>query len=544
MRLACLFLLPALCWCQSDAQQAPKEKAAFDGVVLNAVTGEPLRKAKLTLRVNVAGNPSNPAAGARPTPAIRPAVTTSDLTGKFAFADIEPGDYQMSVSRDGFKTASFGLHTGGKKTEALVFSPGDHRTGFTVKLTPYGAIAGRVSDQDGDPVQGLQVAAMKYRYTTHGRELVEVISATSDDLGEYRIYNLESGRYFLRVSPPQLRMRRGGEPVDGYVPMYYPGVLEASAASPVDLLAGQQLRGLGFTVRQHRQASIRGHVSVPAGATAQVGLMTMTENGSSSTSGPINDKDGKFELTGIPPGGIWVTGAYSLPGQYAQTQVYLTVGTEDIEGVELRPLPPFEVTGTVRIDGTTTVTPSQLTIQLQGQSRSAAAKPKDDGGLLFESVSPFIYRIGSGGIGGLYLKSAQWGTSDVTDSDLDLTGGVPPNTSLTVVLGADGGQVEGHVTNDRSEPCDSAVVTLAPTGSHRSAPFHKRATTDEAGHFVIKGIAPGSYQIYAWDTVDTNAVVYDPDFLRPYAADGQPVEVAPNDKKDLNLKLILNKQAQ
>jgi hypothetical protein len=518
--------------------------ATFDGVVLNAVTGEGLRKAKLTLRVNVAGNPNNPAPGARQTPAIPPAVATTDAAGKFAFTGIQPGDYQMAVSRDGFINATFGLHDPSKKFEPLTFSPGDHRTGFTVKLTPYGAVAGRVSDPDGDPVQGLQVAAMKYRYTTRGRELAEVKNATSDDLGEYRIYNLEPGRYFLKVGPQLLQLRLNAEPADGYVPVFYPGVLEASAAAPVDLLAGQQVRGLGFTVRQHRQASIRGHVSAPAGASITVGLMTMTENGSSSTSMGIGDKAGKFELTGIPPGGIWVTGSYNLNGEHAQTQVYLTVGTEDIEGVELRPMPPFEVPGTVRIDGTTTVTMSQLMIQLLGQSRIAAAWPKEDGSLLFTQVSPFVYRVGTGGFGDLYLKSAQWGTSDVTDSDLDLTAGVPPDTSLSVVLGTDGGQVEGHVTNDRSEPCDSAVVTLVPAGSHRSAAFHKRTVTNEAGHFRIKGVAPGSYQIYAWDTVDTNAVMYDPDFLRPYAADGQSVEVAQNDKKDLNLKLILNKQPQ
>ncbi len=544
MRLACLVLLPALCWCQSASQQAPKDKATFDGVVLNAVTGEPVRKAKLTLRINVAGVPNYPGAGARGVPAIRPAVATSDTAGKFAFTDIEPGNYQLAVTRDGFGPVSLGVRGASAKFEPLTFAPGDHRTGFTVKLTPYGAIAGRVSDQDGDPVQGLIVSAMKYRYTTRGRELVDVKNATSDDLGEYRIYDLEPGRYFLKAAPRPLQMRMGGEPADGYVPVFYPSAADASSAAPVDLTAGQQLRGLGFAVRLQHQASIRGHVSAPPGTAAQVGLMTISQNGSSSTGLGITDKDGKFELTGIAPGGIWVTGSYNQNGQLAQTQVYVTVGTEDIEGLELRPIPPFDVPGTVRIDGTTTVKPGLIGVQLQGQSRGAYARAKDDGSLLFERVSPFVYRVGTSAIGDLYLKSVQWGTSDVTDTELDLTSGVPPSTSLSVVLGADGGQIEGHVTNDNSEPCDSAVVTLVPTGVHHSAPFHKWATTDEKGYFLIKGVAPGGYQIYAWDKVDTNAVMYDPDFLRPYLTDGQTVEVSPNDKKDLNLKLILNKQAQ
>jgi hypothetical protein len=123
---------------------------------------------------------------------------------------------------------------------------------------------------------------------------------------------------------------------------------------------------------------------------------------------------------------------------------------------------PFEVPGTVRIDGTTTPKMRELAIQLQGQARTAVAKPKDDGSRLFERV--------------------------------------PPDAPLTMVLGV-------------------------PTGSHRSAPVHERATTGDAGHSFIKGLAPGSDRIYAWGTVDTNAVVYDPDFLRLNATDGQTVEV-------------------
>jgi hypothetical protein len=44
---------------------------------------------------------------------------------------------------------------------------------------------------------------------------------------------------------------------------------------------------------------------------------------------------------------------------------------------------------------------------------------------------------------GLYIKSIHWGTTKVTDSGLDITGGVPPQTELAIVLGADAGQLEG-----------------------------------------------------------------------------------------------------
>src|SRR5262249_38271869 len=139
-------------------------------------------------------------------------------------------------------------------------------------------------------------------------------------------------------------------------------------------------------------------------------------------------------------------------------------------------------------------------------------------------------------------KSIQWGTQDITDLPLDLLGGIPARTELAITLGADAAQVEGIVTNEKSEPGDSAMVTLVPLGTHRSRPFHKRITADATGHFPIRGIAPGSYKLFAWDRVDPNAVIYDPDFLRPYEALGQAIEFGPGEKKVLELKVIANKE--
>ena len=110
------------------------------------------------------------------------------------------------------------------------------------------------------------------------------------------------------------------------------------------------------------------------------------------------------------------------------------------------------------------------------------------------------------------------------------------------MLGADGGQISGVVTNENAEPCDGVTVTLIPTGAHRSRPFYKFVTTDAFGKFIFQGIAPGTYKLLAWDKVDNKAVMYDPDFLRPHESAAQTVEIVANDKKALDLKLTLNKE--
>jgi hypothetical protein len=553
MRLAPFLLAPALLLGQS--QQTAPEKATFEGQVFNATTGEPVRKVQLVLRLNVAaaGSPgeaprSPQQQGQAPRPANPPITATSDLTGKFLFEHVDPGNYQLTARRDGYVNAQFGVKNGAASQDAVILGPGDRKTGFQIKLTPYGAVSGRIAEEDGDPIRNLQVGAMQYRYTSKGRELVENRAATTNDLGEYRIFDLAPGKYYLKVSPRGLRVNQNVEDADAFAITYYPGVQEASNAGGLELTGGQQLTNLNLTLRKMRFATLRGKVIAPQGATGlSIGMMVVTDSGSSSSSNNLDDKDGKFALFGVSPGLVYLLGSYTVAGQRYQSQMPLQVGSSDISGIELRPMPPMEVTGKVRIDGTTDVQLTQLQLSLQAPNRNYTPETgavKEDGGLVFRNVDQNVYRMNPNRLRTLYLKSVHWGTTDITDSELDLMNGVPANTELAIVLGSDGGTIEGAVKNEKEEPVDAATVTLVPTGTHRSRPFYKTATTNAAGHFTIGGIAPGSYKLFGWDSVNPNAVMFDPDFLQPYDSAAQKVEVVPNDKRSFDLKLIINKQTQ
>jgi hypothetical protein len=63
---------------------------------------------------------------------------------------------------------------------------------------------------------------------------------------------------------------------------------------------------------------------------------------------------------------------------------------------------------------------------------------------------------------------------------------------------------------------------------------------DPARSSALIGVPPRGAQD-AWDKVDNNAVMYDPDFLRPFESAAQTVEVLPGSKKSIDLKLTLNK---
>jgi len=512
--------------------QAPvdKSKASIEGQVINAISAEPVRKARVTLRQTGARSQESQI------------TVTTDAAGKFQFINLEPASYQITARRDGFANAQYG------KPDSIAIEQGEHKTGIELKMTPFGVITGRVTDQDGDPIRSIKVSAMTYHYTSKGRQLRERNSATTNDVGEYRIYDIPQGKYFVKTMPRGMQVYREPEDADSYASVYYPGMPEASAANTVEVGAGREVSGIDFMLRKARYATVRGRVVAPDGAAnISVGLMTTDDNGTSTSTTNTKDKEGKFEIVGVAPGLVYLVGSFVTNGQRHYAQVPLQIGADDINGIALNPIPPMDITGHVRIEGQSTTTPSQVRVNLEGPGRSYGAETggiSDDGRLLFRGVDPNSYRVVPGRLSELYLKSVRWGSSDITEAELDLSSGAPARTELTVTLGADGGQIEGLVETEKREAGSEAIVSLVPVTGRKAPAFYKSVSTDKNGRFTIKGVAPGSYKLYAWDKVNNNAVIYDPEFLPEYDALAQKVEVAANEKKNVDLKLILNKHPQ
>ena len=87
---------------------------SIEGRVLNALTGEPLKKVTLSLR-NLDGLPGMP----------RPLYSTvSGPDGRFAMKEIEPGSYLLSAERAGFLRASYGARSPNQHPVTLHFNRG------------------------------------------------------------------------------------------------------------------------------------------------------------------------------------------------------------------------------------------------------------------------------------------------------------------------------------------------------------------------------------------------------------------------------------
>jgi len=528
MRL-CLILFP-LCLCAlayaQDAQSAP-DQARIKGNVVNSVTGEPIRKAKVTLMNMGAPQPAKNDAG--------PPTVVTDASGGFEFAALAPGGYALSASHDGFNSVT---KNGQMRLRRVTVAAGDSQE-VTIRLEPFGVVTGRILDEDGDPIRSMQVQVMTYRYSAAGRRLAEGGSATTNDLGQYRIYDLPTGRYFLRAGSPD--SMGGADNNEAYGVSYYPGTLEVSSASPVELAAGETLDGMDVTLRPTRIATIRGRV-MNSGIVLTVGLRKSTDDGEWTTTMNTLDNSGKFTLRGVSPGSYVLTANGTVGGQHLRAGLPIQVGTSDLEGIELRLQPPVEIAGQIRVEGKTGEKLSHMMVVLNGQGLGSSSPAKEDGSFTIESLDPAVYTVSvTGGPPDLYLKSVRLAEKDVTQSGVDLTQGAG-EARLTLTMSANGGQIDGVVADDQSAPVARAVVTLIPTAAQASKDQYKWTETSPAGHFVFRGIAPGDYKLYAWEDVDVDEALYDPDFLKAYEPRAKSLEISEGSQQSVQLAVIASPQ--
>ena len=522
------------------APETPQEPGSLEGSVVSAATGEPVKKAVVMLmRVDQIAGPQVPFSA------------STDAAGRYTFRDIPPGNYRLIAERAGFVRVSYGARTIMRPGATLNIRPGQKVTGIDFKLTPQGVITGRVLDEDGEPVMNVSVQALRYAYMQGRRRLLPAGQSMTNDLGEYRIHSLAPGKYFLsaiyRATSGYLGAVISAEPDEGYAPTYYPGTNDPASAVPLEVIAGNPQRGTDIRLLKTRTMRIRGRVvsSFGSGATRQMGVTIMHRDsaflGLERNFAGVQP-DGRFELRGVIPGSYLLVANYwdGSKGYFARQPI--EVGNANIDGVTLTVEPGIEISGKIRMEGGAPGGFENLHVSLQPRDFSpmfggGGGPVKEDGSFTLQNLGPEIYTFNVfGPMQDAYLKSVRLGDQDVLASGLDLTGGA--SGTLDAVLSPNGGQVEGSVTNAKGEAVAGATVALVPDSARAGQlQLYKSASTDQYGHFQLRGIAPGEYKLYAWEEVDFGAW-QDPEFLKPFEGKAESLTIREGGREHVQPKLI------
>src|SRR5262245_25921982 len=208
------------------AQQPPRRNpprvdpmtASIKGIVTAADTGAPVREAEVRLSSRGSYN----------------RLVTTDGDGLFSIPDLPAGEYRVTVSRTGFTSIVLGQHRPPEAPTALNLSAGESFTA-DVALVRGGAIQGRVVDQFGEPLAGTRVQVLKSRMVRGQRRLQAMGPGDhTDDTGEFRVYGLPPGDYYVvATAGPADSVRR--DP-----PVYYPGTASFTEAQTVNLAVGAE----------------------------------------------------------------------------------------------------------------------------------------------------------------------------------------------------------------------------------------------------------------------------------------------------------------
>ncbi len=513
MRLgACYFLLvPAL------FSQQPPDPCSVEGQAISLADGAPVRKADVTLH------------GVEPAGPAYAAVT--DPSGNFAFTDIVAGRYRLSANRAGY----VGTQT------VLSLDPGQRLKDLALKLAPHAVITGRIVDEKGEPVVFADVQAMSYGYYRGKKVLKPAGSGRTNDLGEYRIYGLAPGKYYVSASAKDdtddERDRSAVPAHEFYAATYYPGVTDAAVAVPLEAGPGAQLHGINLTLAKARTFCIRGRVR--GGDDITVTLSSRDESVWMFANRDVTpDANGNFEIRRVFPGAytLIAQAVYGGKNYFARQDVDIT--ENDMEKIVLTLARGSELTArfVVESEGQPNLEGAVLMLHTHQQHRRYASSIHD-GACTLSNLGPDTYTVSVTHLpNGYWVKSIRMDNQEVKDTGIDLTHG--PAGPLTITLASNAGRIDGVALTDEQRPAPDATVVLIPEPKLRDrADAYTMAVTDQNGRFTLPGIQPGEYKLFAWQVIEPGAYM-DADFLRAVEDRGQAISIHEGSRESVQLDLV------
>lgn len=559
MRLILLAALSLSLFAQQQQTVADKP-GRVSGKVLNAITGEPVRKATVTMQPagsqQMQFGPGGFGGGMR-----GGLSAATDNAGAFVFENVTPGRYRVSGEKTGFIRSAFGGRGGGIGSEVVV-SAGSDKADVVVRVTPQGIVSGRILDEDGEPMEGVSVSLIRPVYFQAQRRMQGQGANQTNDRGEFRITNVAPGKYYVLMQ----RSIMGNAPIQqgkeefGYPKLYFPGVETMEQAQRVEVAAGQEFSGVQMTLRKVRVYRVKGRVAgfiapVPDaegnrnrrgggggmvvqlradGGTADMGLGFSPPGMGGSQVRP----DGTFELASVTPGAYKLTVSSFDGGRIKVVgSMKLSVGNNNVDGMEVPLSPVVSFQGKVTVEGDKTlVNLKQVRIQVQGEMIfNQPLEVAEDGTFTIKDLSPEKYKVSVAQLPNAYVKAINVGGQDIRDTGMDLSGG--GGGPIEVILSTKIAKVDGMVEKQRQDDAPGTVI-VAKAGPNSELTFiNLTARVEDAGKFSIANLPPGEYKIFAFEEIDA-ATASDPEFLKKFEDRAGTVKIGEGESKSLSLKQI------
>ena len=525
----------------------------------------------------------------------------ADAQGRFTIKDVAPGKYTLEADQDGFfdipgrpaiasvdagKPANIsvpllagGTVTGRVKSSAGKMLPNVNVTAFQItyingKIVPQPQSA-QFTDDRGEyrmfwlPPGDYVVVADPPRYPVSGPSNAPVVGGPG-----------------VPVPAP------GTLSTPQFMRTFYPRSLTTQDAGILAMKSGDQLTGMDITVQKSATYKISGDIhaasytgtapppgrgrgrganadpNAPVRIQGYLGLEyrdpTVIDMRSTNLGGTVpsagtffltSSGDGlraTFEVLDVLPGEYYLVPrvTQAVPtgsGNFNINRIPVDVRDKDVTGLAIELVPSIGVDGILTIDGhapgnvMTRVAISAVgnaSPTYQGISARAVIPKAEDGTFTIANIPQTRYRVemGPGLSPDLYVSDVQLGGISVFDTGFEV--GREPLAPFQVSLRSGAGTVEGVVRDGSSKPVPNATVVVIPPDARReNRALYKTATSDAAGKFTVRGIAPGGYKVFAFEGL-AGGEFYNPRFLSKYEFRGKSINVTQSGTTTESLTVI------
>jgi hypothetical protein len=509
-------------------QYSTDDKYTLRGAVINSVTGEALRGALVQIYFN--GQSSM--------------LTGPD--GKFQFEGLPQGQTTITVRKPGFFSEDDFEPNGRGQHPATT---GPNSSPVVLRLIPEGVIYGRISEEDGEPIEGLPVELL-VQHLQNGRKVWERRpQAVTDEDGNFRIAELQPGDYFLSAGPSRnpvtLPAKLSQPGAEGIPLVYYPVGSELAAAAPIPITPGKRVE-INLTLAPQPFYRVSG--SINGYAPGQP--VNLQLRNSAGLPLPYNwrfdSATGSFRINGVP------VGAYTLHAEAPDSHRHSLTATvplavnADLSGLHLILLPTVTIpirmsviasrTGAERFWEQENYFPAyvQLVARNAGlfELRYGSQQVGERGAasLELQNIASGTYSVEINPNGPLYVQSAMSGTTNLLESDLSVAPGSSPQP-IEITLRDDVAFLSGTVSLENQH----LNATILAFSEHPSIPPRIQPTYS-GGNFQLPSLPPGTYKIIAVDHPDRLEYA-NPEAVKKYLSKAREVTLSPEQSAKIDLEL-------
>jgi hypothetical protein len=490
---------------------------SLSGTVINSLTGEPIHRAVVSLQSGQASF-----------------STFSDSSGHFEFTGLPEGRAFLNAARPGFGANRYPGFSGTTVQVTHTTTP------VVLKIAPDGTISGKLTSRDGQPLEGYTLRLISPSSMGGLRRWSFSSQSTTDDEGRFRMTGLFPDTYYLELEQNQATTlsQRGvaNAREQVYAKVFYPGVPDVDAASPIDVRAGGEIE-VNLSLAAEPLFDVSGIVSAADAVTSPLQFSRRSGGGYDFAETGAAPDAGRFQVK--LPAGIYSVKAGTAAGVYLVADDLVVSADNANVQVALSPIPSIPVNvrsertaGSPAADGPAQTAEMGMSLQLMSegfQQPSYFWAPAQGNGI--QNVEPGTYSVNVNlPPGPWWLQSVRSGNIDLLSDNLTVAEG-SQTPSIEITLRDDGGTVRGTVPlNDGILPPTALLVQ----------PYGKRNLIKVApaiqGKFEFDGVAPGEHLAIAIDPSDP--IDYEnPNVLAPYLSMAQRVSVQSRGVATVNLSV-------